>query len=352
MIFFPSKKKGDFIYPLTWVTPQLAVGHAPMSIAELDSIKHQGIRGIMNLCMEIRELVALEEQQGFEVYYLPVRDEGFPEINELEKALDWLDECIYLGKKVLVHCRFGIGRTGTIVYAYLLRKGYDTKSAARKMRGIRSQPTEQPQKRFLHQYWKKEKPYKISMEPSLAPGYKVDLQPYYDQTKAALSGTEADVPENAARCGKDHCQCCFTPVTMSLAEAVYLQFGINTQLSSTFRQQAIDRAMASNTPSEDRYPEKKPPCPLLDNDVCLLYAFRPAQCRVFDRTTREMTKNSAWQLMVLSHELLEVFLEDTTPYTPPEINLPDVVSGKFVQQLFHLMAGDSADPVIPPESGQ
>jgi len=30
-------------YPLSWVTDQLAVGHAPMSYDELKSIREQGI---------------------------------------------------------------------------------------------------------------------------------------------------------------------------------------------------------------------------------------------------------------------------------------------------------------------
>ena len=82
-----------------------------------------GIGAILNLCAEFCDLHSIEEKAGFEVWYLPIADEEAPDLQELEKALDWLDECLYLGKKVLVHCRFGIGRTGTVVNAYLLRKG-------------------------------------------------------------------------------------------------------------------------------------------------------------------------------------------------------------------------------------
>ncbi len=97
-------------YPLNWVTEQLAVGHAPMSYDELQSIREQGVDGIVNLCGEYADLHQIEKSYGFEVYYLPVDDDQAPALRELEKALDWLDESLYLGKKVLVHCTHGIGR--------------------------------------------------------------------------------------------------------------------------------------------------------------------------------------------------------------------------------------------------
>jgi len=334
MIFSLFKKTSNPVYPLTWVTPQLAVGHAPMSYAELDSIRNQGIKAIMNLCMEIAELARFEQEQGFEVYFLPIRDEGFPELEELEKALDWLDESIYLGKKVLIHCRHGIGRTGTVVFSYLLRKGLDSKSAGKKMRGIRSRPTEQPQKRFLHQYGKKEKPLKI-FEPSLIPDFKVELQPWLEQTGRVLENAEADIPETAPRCGREHSRCCFGSVRLSLAEAVYLQYAVNKELSRALRQECIDRALAAEAGA----------CPLLKDNRCLLYHFRPAQCRVFDRPTPGIPEGPARECGFLSRLLLEVFLGRSTLQPPPEFNLFEVVSGKFVQRFFNLLLKETGTKV-------
>ncbi len=94
---------------LTWITESLAVGHAPMSYAGLDSIRAQEIDAIVNLCGEFCDLQEIEEKTWFEVYLLPIPDECAPDMEEMEKAMAWLDEAIYLGKKVLVHCRHGIG---------------------------------------------------------------------------------------------------------------------------------------------------------------------------------------------------------------------------------------------------
>ena len=72
----------------------------------------------------------------------------------MERALDWMDEAIYLDKKVLVHCRMGHGRTGTFIAAYLLRRGFDFKAAERTMKGRKAVPATYDQRRFLKKYGK------------------------------------------------------------------------------------------------------------------------------------------------------------------------------------------------------
>ncbi|NLX19414.1 MAG: protein tyrosine phosphatase, partial [Desulfobulbus sp.] len=140
------------MYQMHWITDHLATGHAPMSYEDLDSIREQGIRAIVNLCGEFCDLHEIEEGSGFEVYYLPVVDECAPDLEAMEKALDWLDESIYLNKKVLVHCRLGHGRTGTFIAAYLLRRGFDFKLAQKTMKGRNANPATYEQRKFLKRY--------------------------------------------------------------------------------------------------------------------------------------------------------------------------------------------------------
>jgi protein-tyrosine phosphatase len=55
---------------------------------------------------------------------LPIRDFGIPDHGRMESILNAIDRAITDNHKVYVHCRGGIGRTGTTVGCYLVRHGY------------------------------------------------------------------------------------------------------------------------------------------------------------------------------------------------------------------------------------
>ncbi len=139
-------------YPLRWITSELAVGYAPRTYNDLDAIRAQGIAAIVNLCAECYDLDNIEKGAEFDVYFLPIADEDAPTLEDLEKALAWVATCIAAGKKVLVHCRFGIGRTGTFVAAYLMREGHSLKAALGKMKHTPSTPTSRSQLDLLDRY--------------------------------------------------------------------------------------------------------------------------------------------------------------------------------------------------------
>ncbi len=133
----------------------MAVGYAPRSDGDLEEIKAQGITAIVNLCAECYDLHTVEESRGFRVCFIPIPDEGAPDTDEMEKAVNWIDESIGSGNKVLVHCRFGIGRTGTLVAAYFLSKGHSLKEALHKMDHTPSGPFSREQWELLERYGKK-----------------------------------------------------------------------------------------------------------------------------------------------------------------------------------------------------
>ena len=139
-------------YPLKWITKSLAVGYAPRSENHLQSIHSAGIRAIVNLCSECYDLHETERNSNFEVYYLPIADEYAPEIQELEKLIEWMSQQIKSGNPILVHCRYGIGRTGTIVLAFLMYSGHDFKTARKMMRSTPSWPSNRLQKETVDSY--------------------------------------------------------------------------------------------------------------------------------------------------------------------------------------------------------
>ena len=53
----------------------------------------------------------------------PIRDAGIPSREQMRSILDTLDAELQAGRKIYVHCWGGIGRTGTTVGCYLVRRG-------------------------------------------------------------------------------------------------------------------------------------------------------------------------------------------------------------------------------------
>lgn len=343
-------------YQVTWVTDQLGVGHAPMSHPQLDSIKAQGIDAILNLCGEFCDLHDIETDAGFEVHYLPLADEEAPGLIELEKTLEWLDEAIYLGKKVLIHCRHGIGRTGTVLNAYLLRRGLGHKLAGKALKKLKSKPANFVQWRTIRKYGKQSGRLTVR-EPSLEFKRLVDLSPFFndydelEQRVDELASAKGDV--NA--CGRDHTICCRTPIRLTLAGAAYLTHRINLSLTGDERLAVIERAVATaqaerkaasdiatTTESIDYcLSEAGSMCPLLDDGKCLIFSHRPLQCRAFGLDESENGK--LWEELLIpglekiSSEIWFASTGSMSAQTLPRFPLPDVVSGKYMEAVFKLM---------------
>lgn len=114
--------------------------------ADLDSLLAAGYHDALCLLTEdefelygVTDLKTEYERRGVAVRYFPIPDQGTPPASELEPILDWMDATLRAGKKLLVHCVGGVGRSGTAVAAYLIRKrGLAPRDAIERVRTARS----------------------------------------------------------------------------------------------------------------------------------------------------------------------------------------------------------------------
>lgn len=109
---------------LPWVLPGRLVGCArPGLLADvtddLSRLRAAGVRWLV--CLEEVDPIGPElcERFGLRGYALPIVDMGAPDLAATEAVCRMIDAALAAGDGVAVHCRGGLGRTGTILVAYL-----------------------------------------------------------------------------------------------------------------------------------------------------------------------------------------------------------------------------------------
>lgn len=104
--------------------------------ADLAWLVEQGIGAILSLTETPLASQPLQ-RHGLAALHLPIDDQTAPTQAELLAALEFIDLQRAAGRGVLVHCRIGEGRTGTILAAYLIRQGASADQALAHLRAIR-----------------------------------------------------------------------------------------------------------------------------------------------------------------------------------------------------------------------
>ena len=125
-----SRKPRNF----SWLIEGVLAGSNKPSEGEIKWLhNNKGIRAIISLTEEGFSSQILTEL-NLKYLHAPVADFSAPTLEMLIKTTDFIAEMRNRNKPVLVHCTTGIGRTGTILAAYLIRKGKTFEEAIKEVR--------------------------------------------------------------------------------------------------------------------------------------------------------------------------------------------------------------------------
>ena len=144
--------KDDTQTLLWWVIPEVLAGmpmpfiHPERRLSqggalnayedELPVLYSAGIRAVVSL-LNIPSDLAIYQSAGFDFLCLPVPDGGAPTFEQASQFVTFADNHRAMHQPVAVHCEAGIGRTGTMIAAYLIAKGESAEAAIQRVREAR-----------------------------------------------------------------------------------------------------------------------------------------------------------------------------------------------------------------------
>ena len=122
---------------------------------DLPALYSAGVRAVACL-LNIPTDAPVYESAGFAFLCLPVPDGGAPTVDQASEFVRFVREQRAAGRPVAAHCEAGLGRTGTMLAAYLISEGESTESAIRKVREVERVAVETPRQiQFLEQYYQR-----------------------------------------------------------------------------------------------------------------------------------------------------------------------------------------------------
>ncbi|ETV87791.1 hypothetical protein H257_01245 [Aphanomyces astaci] len=80
-----------------------------------------GVRGVVNVCDEYQGPITAYKKCGIAQLRIPTVDHMEPTLEDILKAVEFIEYHKKLGARVYVHCKAGSGRSGAIVFCWLLK---------------------------------------------------------------------------------------------------------------------------------------------------------------------------------------------------------------------------------------
>jgi hypothetical protein len=124
----PAEEEGDVTesddLDFHWLTDDVAVGGCfPMDRAAALADVH-GFRAVVDLRAEDRDDEAILRDAGIELLHLPTADLDAARLEHLDRGVGFVRDQLARGRKVLIHCHHGIGRSALLALCVLVDQGW------------------------------------------------------------------------------------------------------------------------------------------------------------------------------------------------------------------------------------
>jgi atypical dual specificity phosphatase len=141
-----EEEKQLFVAPnFGWMIEKRLAGVSYPRSEDAFALLHKlGIQALLNLSEESLSEDLLRKYK-FQWKHLPVADFTAPTLEQVKQAITIIDRFLEDGLPVAIHCRAGLGRTGTILACYLVAQGSSATDAIQQVRTRRPGSIETPE---------------------------------------------------------------------------------------------------------------------------------------------------------------------------------------------------------------
>ena len=117
----PCKKRS--MIDLHWIAEHLAIGaRFPMEACE-SLVREHGVQSVVDVRQEASDDPEALGRHGLELLHLPTPDMAGVPVDLLDRGVDWVRGRMSLGRRVLIHCEHGIGRSALLGCCVLVAEG-------------------------------------------------------------------------------------------------------------------------------------------------------------------------------------------------------------------------------------
>ena len=137
----------------TWIARGRLLAMGMPWRGELEALADDGVAAVISLTERLPEGLPSPRLRHL---HLPVEDFHPPTLAQLERAVEFIDATVAAGDAVAVHCGAGLGRTGTVCAAWLVRHGHAARAAIAEVRRRRPGSVEPPEQEAVIEAFERE----------------------------------------------------------------------------------------------------------------------------------------------------------------------------------------------------
>ena len=102
------------------VDQYVIVGAYPFA-RDVATMHAAGVRAVVNTCEEYLGPQAAYEEYGIEQLHIPTTDFAHPRLEDVSRAVDFVQQHVEAGRTVYIHCKAGRARSATVALCWLIK---------------------------------------------------------------------------------------------------------------------------------------------------------------------------------------------------------------------------------------